>query len=227
VAIRSRSYSIPILKCCSCEVEFSGNLFSSKRSPTTTPISQVLTKVNYAMDFTRSYFAADRYSAKKMSKPVNFICLAPDAKQVNLTGDFNDWDAAAHPMKRQPDGAVEPWAPSLSVPGGREACARPARPRHCPRSQRGEGVVDRGELGEGEIRNPKPEIRKKSESRTRTTKQRHFRLSVFGFRPSDFFRISDFDSVAKPPLFNFLIWGRRHANEASGFRFEAAPFRSP
>jgi len=82
-----------------------GNLFSSKRSPTTTPISQVLTKVNYAMDFTRSYFAADRYSAKKMSKPVNFICLAPDAKQVNLTGDFNDWDAAAHPMKRQPDGA--------------------------------------------------------------------------------------------------------------------------
>jgi len=57
------------------------------------------------MDFTRSYFASDRYSAKKTVKPVNFICLAPDAKQVTLTGDFNDWDPAAHPFKRQPDGA--------------------------------------------------------------------------------------------------------------------------
>jgi len=45
------------------------------------------------------------YSAKKMAKPVNFICLAPGAQQVNLIGDFNDWDPAAFPMKRQPDGA--------------------------------------------------------------------------------------------------------------------------
>ena len=34
------------------------------------------------MDFTRSYFSPDRYSAKKMAKPVNFICLAPEAKEV-------------------------------------------------------------------------------------------------------------------------------------------------
>ena len=53
----------------------------------------------------RSFFAPDRYSAKKMAKPVNFVCRAPDAKQVFLTGDFNDWDPVSHPMKRQPDGA--------------------------------------------------------------------------------------------------------------------------
>jgi 1,4-alpha-glucan branching enzyme len=57
------------------------------------------------MDSTRSYHSADRYSAKKMSKPVNFICVAPDATQVFLLGDFNGWNAAANPMKRQPDGA--------------------------------------------------------------------------------------------------------------------------
>ena len=51
-----------------------------------------------------AFFAPDRYSAKKMVKPVNFICAAPEAKQVFLTGDFNDWDPNAHPMHQQPDG---------------------------------------------------------------------------------------------------------------------------
>jgi 1,4-alpha-glucan branching enzyme len=46
-----------------------------------------------------------RYSAKNMAKPVNFICRAPDAKEVFITGDFNDWHPTAHPMQRQPDGA--------------------------------------------------------------------------------------------------------------------------
>src|SRR6266487_4563691 len=45
-----------------------------------------------------------RYSARNMAKPVNFICVAPDAKEVFLTGDFNDWDTASHPMHRRPDG---------------------------------------------------------------------------------------------------------------------------
>jgi 1,4-alpha-glucan branching enzyme len=53
----------------------------------------------------RSFFAPDRYSAKKMAKPINFVCVAPNAKAVHLTGDFNDWDPVALPMKRQPDGA--------------------------------------------------------------------------------------------------------------------------
>ena len=46
-----------------------------------------------------------RYSAKKNLKIANFICIAPHARKVALMGDFNDWDPATHPMKRQPDGA--------------------------------------------------------------------------------------------------------------------------
>jgi len=57
----------------------------------------------------------DRYSAKKMAKPVNFICFAPDAQQVFLMGDFNDWDPSSHPMKRQPDGA---WLMQIPLPHG-------------------------------------------------------------------------------------------------------------
>jgi 1,4-alpha-glucan branching enzyme len=57
------------------------------------------------MDYVSSFLAPDRYSAKRMAKPINFVCVAPEAKQVYLTGDFNDWDPAAHPMKRQADGA--------------------------------------------------------------------------------------------------------------------------
>ena len=53
----------------------------------------------------RSFGSSDRYSAKKMAKPVNFICLAPEAQAVSLIGDFNDWHPNAHPMKRQHDGA--------------------------------------------------------------------------------------------------------------------------
>ncbi len=52
-----------------------------------------------------SFFPADRYSAKKMAKPVNFVCVAPKAKSVFLTGDFNGWSPTANPMARQPEGA--------------------------------------------------------------------------------------------------------------------------
>jgi 1,4-alpha-glucan branching enzyme len=47
----------------------------------------------------------ERYSAKKMAKPINFICMAPNAQTVHLVGDFNDWDPAALPLKKQADGA--------------------------------------------------------------------------------------------------------------------------
>ena len=53
----------------------------------------------------RPQFAPDRYSARRMVKPINFICVAPAAQQVYLTGDFNGWDPMAHPMQRQPDGS--------------------------------------------------------------------------------------------------------------------------
>jgi 1,4-alpha-glucan branching enzyme len=55
-------------------------------------------------DFLQAYTAPTRYSARKMTKPVSFYCVTPDAGQVFLTGDFNDWDPSSHPMKRQTDG---------------------------------------------------------------------------------------------------------------------------
>lgn len=52
-----------------------------------------------------SLFPCDRYSARRMTKPINFVCVAPRAAQVHLTGDFNGWHPTEHPMIRQPDGA--------------------------------------------------------------------------------------------------------------------------
>ena len=34
---------------------------------------------------------------------MNFICNAPQAQSVSLVGDFNQWNAFAHPMKQQVD----------------------------------------------------------------------------------------------------------------------------
>ena len=63
----------------------------------------------------RSFFAPDRYSAKKMAKPVNFVCVAPQASQVHLTGDFNDWDPLAHPLRRR---ANRTRSAAVTVPAG-------------------------------------------------------------------------------------------------------------
>lgn len=63
------------------------------------------TSQHYLENWLRSATTLTRYSARRMAKPINFICVAPDASQVFLMGDFNDWDPASHPMKRQPDGA--------------------------------------------------------------------------------------------------------------------------
>jgi 1,4-alpha-glucan branching enzyme len=52
-----------------------------------------------------SFRGPNRYSAKNNVKPVNFVCVAPEANRVSLVGDFNHWQRAATPMKRQPDGA--------------------------------------------------------------------------------------------------------------------------
>ena len=45
-----------------------------------------------------------RYSAKRMTKPVNFHCEAPSAAAVEIVGDFNEWRSGVHRMVRQPDG---------------------------------------------------------------------------------------------------------------------------
>lgn len=42
--------------------------------------------------------ALSPYSARKMTKPVNFYCPAsPGASQVNLAADFNGWDPDSLP----------------------------------------------------------------------------------------------------------------------------------
>lgn len=53
-----------------------------------------------------------RYSAKNVTKPVNFLCIAPDAKTVSIVGDFNGWDPVVNPMKRHVDGS---WQGQLTV----------------------------------------------------------------------------------------------------------------
>lgn len=58
---------------------------------------------------------SNRYSGKKTFKPVNFICVAPEAQSVSLIGDFNDWHPNATPMKRQHDGA---WLVQISLSHG-------------------------------------------------------------------------------------------------------------
>jgi 1,4-alpha-glucan branching enzyme len=55
-----------------------------------------------------SHFRPNRPGSRpvqKTVKPINFTCLAPEAKKVMLVGDFNDWDPAALALKRHPDGS--------------------------------------------------------------------------------------------------------------------------
>ena len=59
--------------------------------------------------------ASSRYSAKRNRHHADFFCAAPQARQVSLIGDFNDWDPKATPMARQPDGR---WLASLELSHG-------------------------------------------------------------------------------------------------------------
>lgn len=42
-----------------------------------------------------------RYSARRMTKPITFFYQSLEAKVVFITGDFNQWNPASHPMARQ------------------------------------------------------------------------------------------------------------------------------
>jgi 1,4-alpha-glucan branching enzyme len=53
---------------------------------------------------------------KSVTKKVPFEFLAPDAQEVCLAGDFNNWDASANPMKRDKKGL---WKASLTLVPGR------------------------------------------------------------------------------------------------------------
>ena len=59
--------------------------------------------------------ALPHVSARRNLHHVNFFCVAPKAQHVTLVGDFNDWDPAATPLCRMPDGR---WMASLELPHG-------------------------------------------------------------------------------------------------------------
>lgn len=44
---------------------------------------------------------------------VTFELFRPEAHSVHVVGEFNNWDMAAHPMKRRKDGA---WSTTLRLP---------------------------------------------------------------------------------------------------------------
>lgn len=48
-------------------------------------------------------------------KPINFMCMAPQATAVNLVGDFNEWRPTAHPMQQGPDKA---WTTTVNLKPG-------------------------------------------------------------------------------------------------------------
>lgn len=56
-----------------------------------------------------------RYSAKRNVKPVNFYLQAPEAKQVFIIGDFNEWRLGQTPLKKGPDGT---WTVQLELHHG-------------------------------------------------------------------------------------------------------------
>ena len=45
------------------------------------------------------------FGPRQTLRAVNFICNAPQARSVNLVGDFNAWSPSAHPMKQMADKA--------------------------------------------------------------------------------------------------------------------------
>ena len=46
-------------------------------------------------------------SEMKVLKKTNFTILAPEALNVSLAGDFNDWDKNCHILKKDSDGTWE------------------------------------------------------------------------------------------------------------------------
>jgi 1,4-alpha-glucan branching enzyme len=52
----------------------------------------------------------------KITEPITFHFTAAEAASVCLIGDFNNWSATTHPMKRQPDGS---WVLQVPLTHGR------------------------------------------------------------------------------------------------------------
>jgi len=90
-----------------------------------------------------------RYSAKAMAKPINFLCIAPDAQEVSVIGDFNEWNGESHAMNRR---LVEhadrpaPRASPLPISHRRQAFARSQRQRRCAQRAKRARVAYRRQL---------------------------------------------------------------------------------
>ena len=56
-----------------------------------------------------------------VERPVEFVFVAPTARNVSLVGDFNGWDATATPMRRT-DGRTT-WSVAVPLPAGRHVYA--------------------------------------------------------------------------------------------------------
>ena len=56
-----------------------------------------------------------RLQPQKTLKPVNLICLAPQATSVSVVGDFNQWKPGTHPLRKQVDGS---WQGTVSLTHG-------------------------------------------------------------------------------------------------------------
>jgi 1,4-alpha-glucan branching enzyme len=53
---------------------------------------------------------------KVLTRKAQFEYLAPETREVYLVGNFNNWDASTHPMKKNRDGV---WKTSLPLKPGR------------------------------------------------------------------------------------------------------------
>jgi 1,4-alpha-glucan branching enzyme len=56
-----------------------------------------------------------RLQPKATVKPLQFDCAAPEAREVFIVGDFNDWNPTSHPMKKGFDGT---WQVSVTLGHG-------------------------------------------------------------------------------------------------------------
>ena len=52
---------------------------------------------------------------KKTARKVNFTMEAPEAQNVSLAGDFNNWDISSHPLKA----SKGKWKTSIKLEPGR------------------------------------------------------------------------------------------------------------
>jgi len=57
-----------------------------------------------------------KMKVKAQAKNTQFEFLAPAAQAVFLAGDFNNWDASAHPMKKDKNGK---WTAAFPLKPGR------------------------------------------------------------------------------------------------------------